>query len=87
MDEKFADNFISLFVQQNNKQLSNERLKEPTMATKEKKEKKETALKIVRYSDRPKKKLTAKERERAIKEISASIKKSFSKKYLQDWLK
>jgi len=52
-----------------------------------KKEKEESTLEIVRYSDIPKKKLTAKEREKAIKEISASIKKTFSKKYLQDGLK
>jgi len=57
------------------------------MATKDKKEKQDTPLKIVRYSDRPKKKLTSREREQAIKEISASIKKGIGKRFKEDLFK
>jgi len=38
-------------------------------------------IKIVRYSDRPKPKLTEEEREKVIEEISASIKRAMGKKF------
>jgi len=49
--------------------------------------KKTETLSKPQTNGKAKKKLSVKERNKAIAEISASIKKSFSKKYLNDWLR
>jgi|GEM_PF-1248367 len=58
------------------------------MATTSKKNKeKKEEFKIVRYSDRPKRKISSAERKKAIEEISASAKQAMGKKARERWAK